>query len=95
VSNYYKYVAFLDSKISRDTFKQKLREKGVKPSGEVYWPPLHMQPVYQRLLKAKEGDFPVAEDVCRRHVCLPMYSQMTNEEATYVVDKVKEVIKQV
>ena len=95
VSNYYKYVALLAPEISRDTFKQKLREKGVKPSGEVYWPPLHMQPVYQRLLKVKEGDFPVAEDVCRRHVCLPMYSQMTNEEATYVVDKVKEVMKQV
>jgi perosamine synthetase len=95
VSNYYKYVALLAPGISRDTFKQKLREKGVKPSGEVYWPPLHMQPIYQRLLKAKEGDFPVAEDVCRRHICLPMYSQMTNEEATYVVDKVKEVMKQV
>jgi perosamine synthetase len=95
VSNYYKYVALLDSSISRDSFKQKLREKGVKPSGEVYWPPLHMQPVYQRLLKVKEGDFPVSEDVCRRHVCLPMYSQMNDDEVRYVVDRVKEVMKQV
>ena len=92
LSNYYKYVAFLASEISRDDFKQKLREKGVRPSGEVYWPPLHMEPVYKRLLKVKDGDFPVAEDVCRRQVCLPLYSQMTLEEAKYVTEKVKEVV---
>jgi dTDP-4-amino-4,6-dideoxygalactose transaminase len=92
VSNYYKYVAFLAPEISRDDFKQKLREKGVKCSGEVYWPPLHMQPIYQRLLKVKEGDFPTAEDVCRRQVCLPIYSQMTMDEARYVINKVKEVL---
>lgn len=91
LSNYYKYVVFLPSEISRDDFKQKLRQKGVKPSGEVYWPPLHMQPVYNRLLKVKEGDFPVAEDVCRRMICLPIYSQMTMDEAKYVMEEVKEV----
>jgi len=91
VSNYYKYVTILAPEVSRDGFKQKLRDKGVRPSGEVYWPPLHMEPIYKRLLKVKEGDFPTAEDACRRMVCLPIYSQMTAEEATYVVDKVKEV----
>jgi len=90
--NYYKYVAFLSSEISRDDFKQRLREKGVKPSGEVYWPPLHLQPIYQRLLQVKEGDFPVAEDVCRRMICLPLYSQMTMDEAKYVTEKCKEAL---
>jgi len=92
LSNYYKYVAFLETEISRDNFKQRLREKGIKLSGEVYWPPLHMQPVYKHLLKAKEGNFPVAEEACRRMVCLPIYSQMTLDEARYVTEKVKEVL---
>jgi len=91
-SNYYKYVAFLAPGISRDDLKQRLREKGVRLSGEVYWPPLHMEPVYQRLLKTKEGDFPVAEDVCRRMICLPLYSQMTMDEAEYVIQKTEEVL---
>jgi perosamine synthetase len=90
-SNYYKYVAFVSTKISRDDFKRRLRERGVKPSGEVYWPPLHMQPVYRRLLEIREGAFPVAEDACRRMICLPIYSQMTLDEARYVTDKVTEV----
>ena len=91
VTNYYKYIGFLPPEISRDDFKQKLRERGVRPSGEVYWPPLHMQPIYKRLLKVKEGSFPVAENVCRRMVCLPIYSQMSLEEARYVAENVKEV----
>lgn len=92
--NFYKYVTLLPPEINRDEFKQKLRDKGVKPSGEVYWPPLHLEPVYKRLLKVKEGEFPVAEDVCRRMVCLPIYSQMTLDEARYVVETVKEVLSQ-
>lgn len=92
LSNYYKYVAILSSEISRDEFKKKLRERGVNASGEVYWPPLHMQPIFKRLFKVKEGDFPVAEDVCRRMVCLPIFSQMTMDEAKYVTESVKEVL---
>jgi dTDP-4-amino-4,6-dideoxygalactose transaminase len=92
VHNYYKYIAFLSSEISRDDLKQELRKKGVKLSGAVYWPPLHMQPIYKRLLKVKEGDFPVAEDACRRMVCLPLYSQMTLDEARYVTENLKEVL---
>jgi len=92
LSNYYKYVAFLSPENSRDDFKKRLRERGVRLSGEVYWPPLHMQPVYKRLLKVKEGDFSMAEEACKRMVCLPVYSQMTIEEAKYVIDKIKEVL---
>jgi len=94
LNSYYKYIMFLSSEILRDNFKQKLRERGVRCGGEVYWPPLHMQPVYQRLLKVKEGDFPVAEDVCKRMVCLPMYSQMTLSEAEYVVEQIKKVLSE-
>ncbi|HVP22612.1 MAG TPA: DegT/DnrJ/EryC1/StrS family aminotransferase [Conexivisphaerales archaeon] len=92
VNNYYKYTAMLDRGIDRDSFKLKLREKGVKCGGEVYSPPLHMQPVYQRLLGVKPGDFPVAEDVCSRMVELPMFTSLKEEEAHYVVNMVQQVL---
>ncbi len=94
INNYYKYVAFLSDGIRRSDFKEKLREKGVKCSGEVYWPPLHMEPIYQTLLGTTEGDFPIAEDVCRRMVCLPLYSQMKLDEAKYVIEKTEEVLSE-
>lgn len=93
VSNYYKYVALLDGGINRDVFKEELKKRGVKCGGEVYWPPLHLQPVYKRLLGTEKGSFPVAEDICRRMVCLPIYTQMTQDEAEYVIEKVYDVLK--
>jgi len=89
--NYYKYVALLDQEIDRENFKGKLRMHGVRCGGEVYWPPVHLQPIYQKLLRTRKGDFPKAEDVCSRMVALPMYSQMTLEEAEYVIKIIKEI----
>jgi len=95
VNNYYKYVALLDEEIEREAFKQKVKERGVKCAGEVYWPPLHLQPLYRRLLGTENGSFPLAEAVCRRMVCLPIYTQMSQGEAEYVVEKVGEVLSEV
>jgi len=94
LKNYYKYIVFLDRDIETDSFKQKLRERGVTCSGEVYWPPLHLQPVYKKLLNTRQGDFPEAEDACSRMICLPMYTQMSMDEAEYVVEKITEVLKE-
>jgi dTDP-4-amino-4,6-dideoxygalactose transaminase len=83
-SNYYKYVALLDPSIDRAALKAELREDaGVTLSGEVYALPLHGQPVFADL---STDAFPVADDVCRRHICLPVHSDMTDDEADYVID---------
>ncbi len=34
---------------------------------------------------------PVAEDLCRRQVCLPIFATMTDEQARYVIASLKEV----
>jgi perosamine synthetase len=91
-SNYYKYIALLDAGTDRQHVKDLLRkEHGVSMSGEVYAAPLHFQPVFEGL---HEGQLPVAEDVCARHVCLPIHSDMSAEEASYVVESVRAVLEQ-
>jgi dTDP-4-amino-4,6-dideoxygalactose transaminase len=90
--NYYKYIALLDKGIDRAKVKKFLREEyEVILSGEVYELPCHLQPIFSH--GYKEGDFLQAEDICRRHVCLPVYVTMTDEEAYYVVSSLKEVLK--
>jgi dTDP-4-amino-4,6-dideoxygalactose transaminase len=80
----------LDPGIDRQGVKRALKEQhGVSLSGEVYASPLHEQPVFADL---HHGSLPVAEDVCRRHVCLPIHSDMTRDEAAYVVDSVRTVL---
>jgi perosamine synthetase len=82
-SNYYKYIALLDASLDRGTLKKLLREEyGVGLSGEVYETPCHVQPVFEEY---QDGEFPIAVDICRRHVCLPVYATMTEGEARYVL----------
>ena len=89
VPNYYKYTALLPRGMDRAEFKRRLRtDLGVSLSGEVYATPLHRQPVFAEI---SQGDFPVADDVCLRHVCLPVHSDMSEAEARRVAAAVREV----
>jgi len=91
--NYYKYVALLENGIDRVSLKKALKEKyGVSLSGEVYELPCHLQPIFKDLYGFKGGESPVAEDFCRRQICLPVFATMTEEQAKYVVDSLKEVL---
>ena len=92
LSNRYKYVVILDEDVDRDLTKERLKQAGVVCGGEVYWPPLHLQPVYQNELGTKEGDFPRAENICRRMMCLPLYTGMSIAESKYVIEKVRETL---
>lgn len=93
-SNYYKYTALLDRGLDRATIKRELRERyNVSLSGEVYELPCHLQPVFKNSEWYKEGDYPIAEDLCKRMICLPVSAVMTPEEAEYVIDSLREVLK--
>ncbi|MFD5461981.1 DegT/DnrJ/EryC1/StrS family aminotransferase [Kitasatospora sp. NPDC127059] len=87
--NYYKYVALLAPGVDRTAFKRAVAEEfGVRLSGEVYDLPLHLQPV---LAPYRGGPLPVAEDVCARQVCLPVHSDMTEDETELVIEAVSTV----
>jgi dTDP-4-amino-4,6-dideoxygalactose transaminase len=92
-SNYYKYIALLDASLDRGALKKLLREVyGVGLSGEVYEAPCHVQPVFADYA---DSEFPLAVDICRRHICLPLYVTMTDDEAHYVLDSLRAAIRTV
>lgn len=91
-SNYYKYVALPDDGVDRTKLKTRLRnEYGVSLGGEVYELPCHLQPIFKG--KYAVGDFPKAEDICRRHICLPIFASMTDEQAHYVLSSLSAVMR--
>jgi perosamine synthetase len=93
-SNYYKYVVLLDNGIDRTAIKKELKEKhGVSLSGEVYELPCHLQPIFKDLYGFKEGDFTLAEDICKRQICLPIFATMMEAQAKYVIESLEEVLK--
>ena len=76
----------------RAKFKAEVADRfAVRLSGEVYDLPLHKQPV---LTKYANGSLPVAEDVCARHVCLPVHSDMRDDEVEQVLTAVTTVSRE-
>lgn len=89
-SNYYKYLALLPKGVDRAQLKQRLRsEHGVGLSGEVYELPLHRQTVFASI---PHGNLAVAEELCARHVCLPVYQGMNERDVDAVVNALAAVI---
>lgn len=90
ICNYYKYIAVLKEKQDRKALKALLREKfAVSLAGEVYEEPLHKQPVFKKYCS---GPLPISEDLCARHICLPVYSGMLEQDAQEVLHALKQVI---
>jgi perosamine synthetase len=91
ICNYYKYIAIFKGMKDRKALKGLLRERyGISLSGEVYEEPLHKQPVFKQYAT---GPLLASEDYCARHVCLPIYSGMKEDEAQWVINALKEVIE--
>jgi len=71
----------------RDELAAYLKEKGIGTS--IYYPrPLHLQKCFA-YLGYKEGDFPVAERVCKKILALPMYPELRDDEVDYVCDAIE------
>ena len=85
-SSWYKYSVLLPKDKPREQIKAVMKEHGVSLSGGVYETPLHRQPVFEAMAT---GPFPVADDICARHICLPLYYGMTHEEASQVIDTLR------
>jgi dTDP-4-amino-4,6-dideoxygalactose transaminase len=87
--NVYKYIAVLPAGADRARFKQEMaRRHEVRLAGEVYDLPLHHQPV---LAQFAGPSLPVAEDMCARHICLPVHSDMRDDEIDQVLAAVAAV----
>jgi perosamine synthetase len=81
--NFYKYIAVLPPGTDRAGLRQRLAERHqVRLAGEVYDLPLHRQPVFAEFAGPA---LPVAEDMCARHICLPVHSDMTDDEVDQVL----------
>jgi perosamine synthetase len=88
-ANYYKFPVMLPDGIDRAAFKAFLKDQhGVICSGEVYEAPLHKHPVFAAL---DTGNLHQSEHLCARHICLPIFASMTENDAHRVVEALADV----
>ncbi len=68
----------------RDRIQRGLVARGIA-ARTYYGPPLHLQPAF-RCVGFGPGDLPATEMVSERLLCLPVYSQMTDDQVDYVIE---------
>lgn len=74
---------------NRDDLRLALADRGIA-TGVHYPTPVPFQPAYAHL-GHQPGDFPVAEDLMRNCLSLPMYPELTEEQIEYTAAVVKEL----
>jgi UDP-2-acetamido-2-deoxy-ribo-hexuluronate aminotransferase len=74
----------------RDRVQQTLREKGI-PTAVHYPVPLNLQPVFADLGQPA-GSFPVAEDLAKRVISLPMSPYLTDDQIDRICSAVLEAL---
>lgn len=87
------YAVLVDTsnlKISRNQIIERLKDYNV--GSIVYFRPLHLQPYFQKTFGYKKGNFPNAEYVFDRIICLPLYPGMKKSDAVYVSKLLKKII---
>lgn len=72
----------------RDDLEKHLKEKGIG-TNKHYPIPMHLQECYKDLGFC-EGSFPIAEEISKTELSLPMYYGMTDDEVNYVISAVNE-----
>jgi perosamine synthetase len=82
----YKSIAMLEPGRSRVRFGELLAERGVTISRPVYEVPLHKQPVFAPWVR---GEFPMGDDFADRHICLPLWRFISEEQQVGVIEAVR------
>ena len=75
--------------IDRNAFINYLHEANIGVS--VHWIPLHMHPYYRETYGYHPEDYPVAYAEHQRIISLPIYSAMSDEDATDVITAVTQI----
>ena len=75
----------------RDSILHELQNRGIGVA--VNYRPIHLLKYYRKTFGYKEGDFPIAEDIGKRTISLPLYPRLDNTEVSYVIESLKKVLK--
>ncbi len=89
IRNSYWNFYFLLDYMDRDEFTKKMLGMGVQV-GDAYTPPCHKQPVFEKYVS--DFEFKVADDILSRHISLPMYVSLNDNDIKLIINKVKRIL---
>jgi dTDP-4-amino-4,6-dideoxygalactose transaminase len=84
---FHQYTLTLEKAPQRDQLQEYLQHRGV-PSVVYYPVPVHLQPAYA-YLGYSAGQFPVAEELCRTVLSLPIHPLLSEAELQYITSTIR------
>jgi dTDP-4-amino-4,6-dideoxygalactose transaminase len=88
--SYFPILVEKDYPLSRDELYEKLHRHNIY-ARRYFYPLISEFPMYRALASASIGNLPVAQDVSREILCLPIYPNLSNDEVSRVVDVIKGI----
>ena len=88
--SWFVYVVQVPPGVDRDDTIRRLRAAGIE--SKPYLPAIHLMSFYRERFGHREGEFPVCEDVARRSLALPFFSELTDGEVDRVASTLRAVL---
>jgi dTDP-4-amino-4,6-dideoxygalactose transaminase len=79
-------------KVDRAGFIEGLKQ--LKIGASVHFIPLHLHPYYRHTYGYTPSDFPIANQEFQRVISLPIYSKMSDQDVTDVIQAVQELVSE-
>ena len=89
--SYWNFYIILDKSIDRYSFAKKLLDDYGIQTANAYDPPCHKQKIYEPYLRPT---YMVANTVLNRHISLPMYVELTEDDVVYITNAIKEILNE-
>lgn len=89
LSSFHIFPMLLPSDVNREHFMQDLRDVGIQSS--IHYRPIHTFSYYKEKYGMRK--LPITEFVANREVTLPLFPSMGEEKVQFVVEKVKELLR--
>jgi dTDP-4-amino-4,6-dideoxygalactose transaminase len=87
--SYYKYPLILDAKIDKAEFTRQMLQDFAVETGNIFYPPCHLQAVYKKIGAFSYGNLLTAERILSRTITLPMHIGLSDADVEYVLGKVE------
>ncbi len=87
--SYFPILVEKDYPLTRDELYEKLKSRNIYPR-RYFYPLISSFPMYRSFPSAHPDNLPVANDIARKILCLPIYPDLDNSDQQYIIELIRE-----
>ena len=89
--SWYMYAVSLRDGLDRDKIVSELKVRGIDT--RLSFPPIHIQPYYQKKFGYKNNSLPVSFKAWKQLIDLPIWVGLTVDDQNYVIENLKDIVR--